>query len=131
MQGIGWYWVSTEHPDDVLRHPLQSRTALERPAFDLLAQKRNAEVLPGDWVVFNQDVAFVGALWNFDFSNKVKYVKFDSGSQFVVDTERYSPKWIAVGKESDARKAVERTGRWELVGEIIHDGDVVFRRRAK
>ncbi len=131
MQGIGWYWVSTEHPDDVLRHPLQSRTALERPAFDLLAQKRNAEVLPGDWVVFNQDVAFVGALWNFDFSNKVKYVKYDSGSQFVADTERCSPKWIAVGKESDARKAVERTGRWELVGEIIHDGDVVFRRRAK
>jgi hypothetical protein len=131
MQGKGWYWVSTEHPEDVLMHPLQSRTALERPAFDLLAQKRNAELLPGDWVVFNQDVAFVGALWNFEFSNRVKYVKYDSSAQFVTEAEACSPKWIAVGKDSDARKAIERTRRWELVGEIHHDGDVVYRRREK
>jgi hypothetical protein len=131
MQGKGWYWVSTEHPEDVLMHPLQSRTALARPAFDLLAQKRNAELLPGDWVVFNQDVAFVGALWNFEFSNRVKYVKYDSSAQFVTEAEACSPKWIAVGKDSDARKAIERTRRWELVGEIHHDGDVVYRRKEK
>jgi hypothetical protein len=131
MQGLGWYWVSTEHPEDVLRHPLESRTALARPAFDLLAQKRNAELLPGDWVVFQQDVAFVGALWNFDFSNRVKYVKFDTAPQFLHDVEACSAKWIAVGKDSDARKVVEATRRWELVGEIHHDGDVVFRRREK
>ncbi|HEX3344622.1 MAG TPA: hypothetical protein VHS09_08610, partial [Polyangiaceae bacterium] len=129
MKGRGWYWVSTEHPEDILLHPLQSRTALERPSFDLLAQKRNAELLPGDWVVFDQNVAFVGALWNFSFSNRVKYVKYDSSAQFVADAEAVSPKWIAVGKDSDARKAVEKTRRWELVGEIYHDGDVVYRRK--
>jgi hypothetical protein len=131
MKGRGWYWVSTEHPEDIVMHPLQSRTALERPAFDLLAQKRNTELLPGDWVVFQQDIAFIGALWNFDFSNRVKYVKYDSSAQFVTEAEACSPKWIAVGKDSDARKTLEQTRRWELVGEIHHDGDVVFRRREK
>jgi hypothetical protein len=131
MQGIGWYWVSTEHPSDVLRHPLASRTALARPSFDLLARERNTELLPGDWVVFSQDVAFVGALWNFDYSNRVKYVKYDSAAQFVRDAEAVSPKWIAVGKDGDARKAIEQTHRWERVGEIISDGEVVYRRKSK
>jgi hypothetical protein len=131
MGGWGWSWVSTDHPEDVLRHPFASRTQLARPSFDLLAAKRNAELLPGDWVVFSQDVAFVGALWNFDFSNRVKYVKYDSSAQFVADAEAMSPRWIAVGKDGDARKALEQTHRWERVGEIISDGEVVYRRRAR
>jgi hypothetical protein len=131
MGGWGWYWVSTEHPEDVLRHPLESRKELARPSFDLLAAKRNAELLPGDWVVFSQDVAFVGALWNFELSNRVKYVKYDSSAQFVADAEAMSPRWIAVGKDGDARKAIEQTRRWERVGEIISDGEVVYRRKAR
>jgi hypothetical protein len=129
MRGRGWFWASTEHPEDVLRHPFASRTELERPSFDLLAIKRNAELGPGDWAAFDQDVAFVGALWNFEFSNRVKLVKYESTSQFALALEQPPVKWVAVGKSSDSRKALERSSGWELVGEINSDGDVVFRRK--
>lgn len=129
MRGPGWYWVSTEHPEDILRHPFASRTELERPSFDLLAHQRDQELGPGDLAVFDQDVAFVGALWNFRFSNRVEYVKYESGPQFLAAMSQLSPTWIAVGRSGDARKALEKSPRWEYVGEINHDGDVVFRRK--
>ncbi len=129
MRGRGWYWASTEHPEDIVLHPFDSRRGLARPSFDLLARARNEELMPGDRVVFDQDVAFVGALWNFEFSNRIEYLKYDSSGQFIAEAESRSPTWIAVGKEGDARKAVERTGRWELVGSIHPGGDVVFRRK--
>jgi hypothetical protein len=131
MKGRGWYWVSTEHPEDILRHPLASRTALERPAFDRLARARNEELRAGDLVLFDQDVPFVGALWNFEFSNRVKYLKYESSAQFLAAVEAASPTWVAVGRGGDSRKALERTRGWELVGEIHPDGDVVFRRKAR
>jgi hypothetical protein len=129
MKGLLWPWFSTEHPEDMLRHPLASRTALERPSLDRLARERNEELRPGDWAVFDQDVYFVGALWNFDFSNRVKYVKYESSQQFVVAVEEMAPKWVAVGKDGDPRSALERTNRWELVGEIGGGSEVVFRRK--
>jgi hypothetical protein len=129
MKGPLWYWVSTEHIDDVIRHPLESRTVLERPAFDMLARRRNEELQPGDWVVFDQDVGFVGALWNFEFSNRVKYVKYESINAFIAAADAVAARWVAVGGDSDARKALEKMKRWELVGAITPGGDVVFRRR--
>ena len=129
MKGLLWPWFSTEHPEDMLRHPLESRTAFERPTLDQLARLRNAELRPGDWAVFDQDVHFVGALWNFAFSNRVKYVKYESSKQFLLALDEVAPKWVAVGKGDDARKALESTNRWELVGEILRDSEVVFRRK--
>jgi len=129
MKGPGWYWVSTTHPDDVLKHPFASRTELARPSFDMLALQRNTELASGDLAVFDQDVTFIGALWNFDFSNRVRYVEYQGAGQFLHALESAAPKWVAVGRDSDARKTIERTGRWELVGSINPDGDVVFRSR--
>jgi hypothetical protein len=131
MKGRGWSWVSTEHPEDILRHPLESRTALERPAFDRLARNRNEELHAGDLVLFDQDVAFVGALWNFELSNRVKYLKYQSSSQFLADVTAASPTWVAVGRNADSRKTLEKASGWELVGEIHPDGDVVFRRKGR
>jgi 4-amino-4-deoxy-L-arabinose transferase-like glycosyltransferase len=130
MKGPLWYWVSTEHPEDVLTHPFRSRTALARPTFDLLARQRNVELKPDDWVVFDQDVGFVGALWNFEFSNRVKFVKYESMSAFLAAADAVQARWIAVGGDSDARKALEKMTRWEQVGTITRDGDAVFRRKA-
>lgn len=129
MRGVGWYWVSTDHLEDVLRHPLASRTSLERPTFDLLARQRIEELSPGDMVVFDGSVAFVGALWNFDLSNRVKYVRYTSRSEFLQDIERIAPTWVAVAPSGDSRKALESTGQWELVGAITHDGSVALRRK--
>jgi hypothetical protein len=129
MKGLLWPWGSTDHAEDMLRHPLESRSAFERPTLDQLARLRNEELRPGDLAVFDQDVTFVGALWNFDFSNRVKYVKYESSQQFLLAVEEAAPKWVAVGKGGDSRKVLERTNRWELVGEIFREGDVVFRRK--
>ena len=54
--------------------PFRSRTQLARPSFDLLARQRNEELKAGNMAVFNQEMAFIGALSNFDFSNRVRYV---------------------------------------------------------
>jgi hypothetical protein len=129
MRGRGWYWVSTEHPEDVVLHPFDSRTQLARPSFDMLARQRNEELKAGDLAVFNQEMSFIGALWNFDFSNRVRYVKYEASRQFVETLDETGAKWAAVGKDGDARKTLERTGRWELVGPINPDGEVVFRRK--
>ncbi|HEY6459985.1 MAG TPA: hypothetical protein VIY73_07525, partial [Polyangiaceae bacterium] len=61
MRGRGWYWVSTNFPEDVVLHPLDSRTELARPSFDLLAHQRNTELARGDVAAFDQDVTFIGA----------------------------------------------------------------------
>lgn len=129
MKGPGWYWVSTRHPEDVLEHPLASRTHLERPAFDLLARQRIEELHAGDCVVFDQEVAFVGALWNFEFSNRVKYVPYHTSDDFLAAVDSCSATWVAVGKSDDARASLQRTKRWDLVGEMTPDGEVVFRRK--
>jgi hypothetical protein len=129
MNGLLWPWTSTDHPEDMVHHPLESRTAFARPTLDQLARQRNEELRAGDWAVFDQDVTFVGALWNFDFSNRVKYVKYEGSQQWLLAVEEVAPKWVAVGKGGDSRKALERSSRWELVGEIFREGDVVFRRK--
>jgi hypothetical protein len=129
MKGPGWYWVSTRYPEDVLAHPLTSRRYLRRPTFDLLARQRIEELHPDDCVVFDQDVAFVGALWNFEFSNRVKYVPYHASGDFLDAIDKCAATWVAVGKAGDARAALQSTNRWELVGEMTEDGEVVFRRK--
>jgi hypothetical protein len=131
MRGRGWYWVSTNFPEDVVLHPLDSRTELARPSFDLLAHQRNTELARGDVAAFDQDVTFIGALWNFDFSNRVHYVKYESSREFLSALDGVAARWSAVAKEGGARQALEQSGRWELVGSITPDGDVVFRRRGR
>jgi hypothetical protein len=58
-------------------------------------------------------------------------VKFESSRDFVAALDAAAAKWAAVAKEGDARQTLEKSGRWELVGSIYPDGDVVFRRRGR
>jgi len=129
MQGPGWYWVSTRHLEDVLRHPLGSRIALARPEFDIIAEARERELRAGDLVVFDQDVTFVGALWNFDYSNRVEYLPFDTPAAFSHAIVAKRPKWVVVGESGAARKLLEQNAAWQYVGPITPDTSAVFRRR--
>ncbi len=128
MGGFGWYWVSTKHPEDVLRHPLESRVALARPEFDAIAQAREREIGAGDVVVFDEKVDFIGALWNFHFSNTVEYVPFVSRKSFAAELARRKPKWVAIG-DSDEAKSVLESEAWEYVGPIAPTTYPVYRRR--
>ncbi len=128
MKGWCWYWVSTKHLEDVARHPLASRKVLARPEFDLLGRQREEELHRGDLVVFDDDVDFIGALWNFEMSNRLEYVHYTSKGAFLATVRRLHPTWVVVGADSDARKALEGSPHWALVGTVTPDTDAAFRR---
>jgi hypothetical protein len=122
-------WTTREELVDRLFHPLETRAYSKCPPFDLLARQRFEEIGPGDHVVYTQDFHFVGAAWNFDFSNKVDYLPFSDTSYFLARIAALDPKWVYVGPSSAARAALERTGRWELVGQAVPASDAVAMRR--
>ena len=125
-----WSWASTEDLGARLLHPLSSPAAyVDRPTFDLVNRQRFEEIHAGDRVAYT-DFDFPGALWNFDFTNRVEYLSFTTREAYLTSVERYDPKWVAVGADGDARKALESTGRWELVGQLVSaEPSVALRRK--
>jgi hypothetical protein len=130
MRGVGWYWVSTKHYEDVFSHPLAARVVLPRPEFDIIAEARERELHAGDLVVFDQNVTFIGALWNFDMSNRIEYVPYAQPRDFVREVEQRRPTWVAVGESDEARKTLEATNRWEYVGALTPNIGAVYRRKS-
>jgi hypothetical protein len=131
LDGWGWYWCATKDMKTRLLHPLDSpHTYVEQPTFDFLGRQRFEEIHAGDRVAYTQDFVFPGALWNFDFSNRVEYIPFTSKDAYLSRIERYDPKWVAAGDQSAARSALEGTGQWETVGRLIDaDSAVALRRK--
>jgi hypothetical protein len=131
MNGWGWYWGAGDDMSVRLKHPLSSPHAyVDRPSFDLLAKQRSKEILAGDRVAYDDDIWFPGSLWNFEFSNRVEYIPFTTKEAYLARIERFDPRWVAVGDNGAARKALEETGRWELVGQLLSaDACVVLRRK--
>jgi hypothetical protein len=123
-----WTWGATNEPLTFLRDPFGPRSYVEKPSFDYLAKERTASLHAGDRVAFDQDIIFIGTLWNFDFSNEVKHIPFVAPVAFSAALDAYDPTWVAVGNE-DARKALEQNGKWERVGQLAEPGGTVFRRR--
>lgn len=94
------------------------------------AALRDAELGPGDVVVFTQEVWFPGSLWNSHMSNRVVHVAFGDGDSWLENVEHRHAKWIVVGSRSAARKALEaHPDRYGLIGvAAAEDRTVAFRR---
>ena len=125
----GWCWAPSQDVKAHLYHPFAARSFTAHSSFDFLSELRERELGAGDRVVYTQEVACVGALWNFHFSNDVAYVSFDDDARFFARIAELRPKWIATGGE--AKAALElRTTEWETLGRLTAvDDTVVFRRR--
>jgi hypothetical protein len=124
-----WAWGMTDDVASIFLHPWAHHAYVEHPTFDLLGKEREEEVHAGDTVVFDRGIFFVGALWNFRYSNVVRYVHSDTPGQFLERIRVEKPVWVAVG-DGDNRKELERRREWELVGTIAgSDDEQVFRRR--
>jgi hypothetical protein len=133
---IPFFWMSNanvttlEEEKERLLHPFDNRAYSAHPSFDLLEREKYEELKPGDEVVFSQGVIFPGILWNFDFSNRVDYVEFRSGPEFLAKLAELRPKWVCVGADSAAKKVLEQSGQWVLIGRTTQETkEVAFRRK--
>jgi hypothetical protein len=130
LKGWGWFWGAQEDMAPRLLHPFSSPHAyVDKPFFDLLCKERYEEIGPGDRAAYDQEIHFAGALWNFDFSNRVEYIPYFDRSTYLSRVQSYAPKWIAVGN-GDAQRALESTGQWQVIGRLTGaEGAVVLRRK--
>ena len=122
--------TTVEEERERLGHPLASRAFSLHPSFDLLEREKAEQLGPGDEVVFSEGVAFPGLLWNFDFSNRVDYVEFTSAPEFLAKTADLGAKWVCVGASGAARRALDQSPDWVLIGRTNPGlNEVAFRRR--
>jgi hypothetical protein len=122
--------TTVEEERERLGHPFASRAFSLHPSFDLLEQQKEAELGPGDGVVFSEGVAFPGLLWNFEFSNRVDYLEFTNAREFAARVNDLDPKWICVGASSAARRALDQSPAWVLIGRTNPGmNEVAFRRK--
>ncbi len=122
--------TTVEEEKERLGHPLASRSFSLHPSFDLLEREKEEELGPGDGVVFSQGVAFPGLLWNFEFSNRVDYLEFTNAREFLARLTDLDPKWVCVGANSGARRALDQSAAWILIGRTNPGlNEVVFRRK--
>jgi hypothetical protein len=56
-----------------------------------VARAREQELRSGDLLVFTQEMAFPGVLWNNEMSNRVEFLEFKTADQFVADLELRQP----------------------------------------
>lgn len=95
------------------------------------ARAREAELGPGELVVFTQEMAFPGVLWNHRMSNRVEYVELTGAPAFLAEIEARHPKWMVVGAKSPGHAVLAaQPAAWEYVGvACTQDQTVAFRRR--
>jgi hypothetical protein len=123
-------FATVEEEVERLSHPFASRAYSEHPTFDLLEKEKERELHAGDDVVYSEGVAFPGILWNFHFSNRVEYVEFTNPRDFLDQIAVRNPRWVCVGQSGNARKTLERTGEWVVVGETNPGGrELAYRRK--
>jgi hypothetical protein len=131
LDGWWWSWGMTDDPRAIFQHPFAHHQYLEKPAFDYLAEQRASELKAGDRVVFDEGIIFVGALWNFQFSNTIQYVPYathPSATDFLTTVRALDAKWVAAGTEG-AQAALRNSRNWEFVGKLSPVGEQqVFRR---
>jgi hypothetical protein len=116
------------------RHSPAERATMHFASFQMppeVARARERDLGPGDLLVFTQEMAFPGVLWNQSMSNRVEFIEFRAAEAFLVELARRRPKWVVVGGNSEARTLLAgRPTEWELVGPACRqDGTVAFRRK--
>jgi hypothetical protein len=134
---IPFFWMGDANPASLqeeterLTHPFANRAYSENPSFDTIEREKYDELHPGDEVVFSEGIAFPGLLWNFDFSNRVDYVEFTDGRRFLAALAERQPKWVCVGAATNARRTLDQSGQWELVGRTNSAlNELAFRRKS-
>ena len=129
LDGSAWSFGMTDDPLTMLSSPFGSRAYFPKPSFDPLAKQRFLELGRGDRVAFDKDVGFIGALWNFDYSNEVRFFPEEAPDAYLRAVEAYNPKWVAVG-QSGRFDALKKSGRWVSVGRLTpaQDTEVLTRK---
>ncbi|HSQ65924.1 MAG TPA: hypothetical protein VLM85_22035 [Polyangiaceae bacterium] len=123
-----WSWGAAQDTS-FLRHPFGSRSHLEHPHMELLAKARDDELHEGDVAAVDQEVLFIGAMWNFEFSNEVKVVQCGADARaWLSDLDTMNAKWVAAGSEQ-ARRALDASRRWERVGKMTSEDETLVYRR--
>jgi hypothetical protein len=128
VDGFQWTWGMTDDVASVFLHPFEHHRAVAHPTFDRLGAERVRELHAGDRVAFDHDVGFIGALWNFEYSNEIRFLPSDPLREFLPQLAAYDPTWVAVGNVA-ARTELKKNPKWELVGDITGDMQVFRRRR--
>lgn len=133
---IPFFWsgkanvTTVEEEAERVLHPFANRAYSDHPSFDLLERQKYEELGPGDEVVFSQGIIFPGILWNFDFSNRVDYVAFTTAPEFLAKLTELNAKWVCVGDGTAARRALEQSGQWVLIGRTTQETkEFAFRRK--
>ena len=122
--------ATIEEETERLGHPFVTRSFSLHPSFDLLEREKEQQLGPGDEVVFSEGVAFPGLLWNFHFSNRVDYVEFTDAQEFLAKVSDRGAKWVCVGAGGAARRALDQSPEWVLIGRTNPGlNEVAFRRR--
>jgi len=132
----GYLWGLNLHWQDIgtlLSHSKNERASLNFSKFQMpaeVARLREAELGPGEVAAFTRELTFIGVLWNDTFSNRVSYLASNTGQSLLTELEQLHARWVAVGGTSAARKTLEHSGAYELVGVAAQtDNAVIFRRR--
>jgi hypothetical protein len=133
----GYLWgLGLTLPDigSLLHHTKAERASMNFSGFQMpapVAALREAELGAGEVSVFTQELSFIGVLWNDRFSNQVSYLPMREARSFQVELLRRHARWVAVGAKSMARRALDRSPDYELVGTAAEqDKTVIYRLRA-
>jgi hypothetical protein len=130
LWGLGLSWRDIAA---LVRHAKIERRSMNFSKVQMppeVAIRREAELGSGDVASFTDELTFIGVLWNDEFSNRVIYIPWTESASFLEQLEHTHTRWIAVGGRSAARRALEHSGRYELVGTATQqDNTVIFRRR--
>jgi hypothetical protein len=135
MIWTGWFFgMDFKGVSTLLRSSARARATQNVADFQMppeTARAREGELGPGELVVFTQEMAFPGVLWNHRMSNRVEYVEFTAAPPFLAEIEGRHPKWMVVGAKSPAYAALAaQPAAWEYVGVACkQDQTVAFRRR--
>lgn len=89
---------------------------------------REERIGPGDVVAYDDEVAFVGNLWNEDMSNRVLYVPYESASAYLEALRAAQVEWVVVRAGSLEARALERSEAYVRLANAQRD-DLVFERR--
>jgi hypothetical protein len=89
---------------------------------------REERIRRGDLVVFDDEVAFIGNLWNEEMSNHVRFVRFTSRSEYLERLHELSPEWVVVRHGSAEEAALQSSeGQYVRLADA-QDRDVIWER---
>lgn len=78
---------------------------------------REERIGPGDVVVFDDDLAFAGNLWNEALTNRVVHVPFRGREGYLERLDELDAEWVLMYEHRDEYRALaSRPGTWREIG---------------